>query len=110
MAVEPYHDYERTQKETEITLQGVSPDKLAAVTDHLYFQAAPPAPAIPTEVARGPLPRGPGHLDDRAGNAGWHRSMMRVVFAGHPHGKAEHLLDEAQLVPLWRAPPFVLEI
>jgi hypothetical protein len=35
--LEPYHIYERTQQETDITLHGVSPDELAAVTDQLYF-------------------------------------------------------------------------
>jgi hypothetical protein len=35
--LEPYHLYERTQKETGITAHGVSADELAAVTAHLYF-------------------------------------------------------------------------
>jgi hypothetical protein len=43
--LEPYHIFERTQQETGITLHGVSPDELAAATDHLYFQAAPPSPS-----------------------------------------------------------------
>jgi hypothetical protein len=43
--LEPYHIFERTKKETGITLDGVSPAELAAATDHLYFQAAPPAPS-----------------------------------------------------------------
>ena len=37
--LEPYHIFERTQKETGITLHGVSPDELAAATDQLYFQS-----------------------------------------------------------------------
>jgi hypothetical protein len=37
-------------------------------------------------------------------------SMIRLVFTGHPHGKAEHLLDEAQLVPHRCMPPFVLHV
>jgi hypothetical protein len=43
--LEPYHIFERTERETGITLHGVSPDELAAATEQLYFQPTPTAPA-----------------------------------------------------------------
>jgi hypothetical protein len=35
--LEPYHVYERAQKELGIPSYGGSPEELAAVTDHIYF-------------------------------------------------------------------------
>jgi hypothetical protein len=49
--LEPYHIYERTQKELGITSYGSSPVELAAVTDHIYFPAQPASGA--RQVASG---------------------------------------------------------
>ena len=50
--LEPYHIYDRTQKETGITSYGVSPDELAGVTAQLYFQAAPTGQNVAAPPAR----------------------------------------------------------
>jgi hypothetical protein len=50
--LEPYHIYERTQKELGITSYGGSPDELAAVTDHIYFAAQPASSAQPASGAQ----------------------------------------------------------
>jgi hypothetical protein len=55
--LEPYHIYERTQKETGITSHGDSPQELAAVTAHLYFEpSTPSAGAAPAGLS---LPENP---------------------------------------------------
>lgn len=66
--LEPYHLYERTQKETGITAHGVSPDELAAVTAHLYFTEQPPAPhdAV-TQPDQEPSPEAPVPDDGKSG-------------------------------------------
>jgi hypothetical protein len=50
--LEPYHIYERTQKELGITSYGGSPEELAAVTDHIYFAAQPASGAQPAPGAQ----------------------------------------------------------
>jgi hypothetical protein len=66
--LEPYHLYERTQKETGITAHGISPDELAAVTTQLYFTDPPPAPQdAATQPTQESSPEAPKPVDGNSG-------------------------------------------
>jgi hypothetical protein len=56
--LEPYHVYERTQKELGIKSYGGSSEELAAVTDHIYFSdlSAGGAPAARSRGLSARLP------------------------------------------------------
>jgi hypothetical protein len=56
--LEPNRIYERTEKETGIKSHGGSPQELAAVTERLYFQAAP-AGQSPQGATAPPIPAPP---------------------------------------------------